>query len=129
MLSGRRGSPATPTVLGVQGGRRRVSSARPTLYSRSLTCALSSVPPNPRGEQSPLVGAGERGVGRSTPPPVAAAVRVKGGAPFTAGLRELDYDAASDNGVDGEMRDDDGVGRKQLVGPGGDSQEAGVGVL
>ncbi|KAJ1106437.1 hypothetical protein NDU88_003838 [Pleurodeles waltl] len=52
-------------------------------------CAPSSAPPKPRGKRSPLAGAGGRGIGRSTPPPVVVAPeRAGGGAPFTAGLRE-----------------------------------------
>ncbi|KAJ1107457.1 hypothetical protein NDU88_004847 [Pleurodeles waltl] len=89
MLLGLAGEPTNTRRPRVQGKRRRVSSAGSPLCSGSRICARSSAPPKPRGEQSPLAGAGGQGVGRSTPPPVVvAAAREGGGAPLTAGLRE-----------------------------------------
>ncbi|KAJ1216231.1 hypothetical protein NDU88_003836 [Pleurodeles waltl] len=89
MLLGPAGEPSnTRRHRGPRRKEARLQRRASPLFRVTDLCP-SSPPPKPRGERSPLAGAGGRGICRSTPPlMVVAAARAGGGAPLTAGLQE-----------------------------------------
>ncbi|KAJ1113403.1 hypothetical protein NDU88_001649 [Pleurodeles waltl] len=88
MLSDPAGEPSNARhPLGPRRKEARLQRRASPLFRVAALCPVLCSP-KPRRKQAPLSGAGGRGVGRSTPPPVVAAARAEGGVPLTASLRE-----------------------------------------